>query len=188
MPAFCSTRRKQVQNGAVGDAEESDRADEGGEAGDGKPAVAAEIELPRPLPLNSHPPGNKRSPISMISCVSASPSFTSPPPISTPRYSCGTAIYDTSNHVCARPFGRTAPIGHAETDRSTGRWHRLTCRGPEGSRGRFAEPTARRSSTHPLRSSRDRKIVRHSPQRRSGCLYSSLLSFGNGQTQRPNIC
>src|SRR5882672_7435306 len=71
MPAFCSTRRKQVQNGAVGDAEESDRADEGGEAGDGKPAVAAEIELPRPLPLNSQPPGNKRSPIFMISCVSA---------------------------------------------------------------------------------------------------------------------
>ena len=70
MPAFCSTRHKQLQNGAVGDAEESDRADEGGEAGDGKPAVAAEIELPRPLPLNSQPPGNKRSPISMISCVS----------------------------------------------------------------------------------------------------------------------
>src|SRR5260221_12823025 len=71
MAAICPTHRKQVQNGAVGDAEESDRADEGGDAGDGKPAVAAEIELPRPLPLNSQPPGNKRSPISMISCVSA---------------------------------------------------------------------------------------------------------------------
>jgi len=42
---------KQVQNGAVGDAEESGRADEGGEAGDGKPAAAAEIELPRPLAI-----------------------------------------------------------------------------------------------------------------------------------------
>src|SRR6266404_9663486 len=70
-PALCSTRRKQVQNGAVGDAEQSDRADDGGEAGNGKPAAAAEIELPRPLPLNSQPPGKKRSPISMISCVSA---------------------------------------------------------------------------------------------------------------------
>src|SRR5258708_11191391 len=69
--ALCSMCRNQVQNGAVGDAEQSDRADEGGEAGDGKPAVAAEIELPRPLPLNSQPAGNKRSPISMISCVSA---------------------------------------------------------------------------------------------------------------------
>src|SRR5260370_19568663 len=98
-----------------------------------------------------------------------------------PRYSCAPASYDTSNHVCAGPFGRTAPIGHGETDRSTGRWHRPTCQGPEGSRERFAEPTARRSSTHPLRSSRDRKIVRYSPQSRSGCLYSSLLSFKDGQ-------
>src|SRR5260221_3633229 len=49
MPAFCSTPRNQVQNGAGGDAEESDRADEGGEAGDGKTTVAAGIELPRTL-------------------------------------------------------------------------------------------------------------------------------------------
>ena len=49
--ALCSTRRKQVQNGAVGDAEQSDRADAGGEAGNGKPAAAAEIELPRPLAI-----------------------------------------------------------------------------------------------------------------------------------------
>src|SRR5260370_10405405 len=82
-PGFCSTRRKQVQNGDVGDAEESDRADEGGEAGDGKPAVAAEIELPRPLPLNSQPPGNKRSPIAMISCVSARTCLASAAAIST---------------------------------------------------------------------------------------------------------
>lgn len=101
--------------------------------------------------------------------------------IQLPRYSCAPASYDTSNHVCAGPFGRTAPIGHAETDRSTGRWHRLTCQGPEGSRGRFAEPAAQRSLMHPLRSSRDRKIVRHSPESRSGCFYSSLLSFGNGK-------
>src|SRR5260370_38802366 len=84
-PGFCSTRRKQVQNGAVGDAEESDRADEGGEAGAAKPGVAAEIELPRPLPLNSQPPGNKRSPISMISCVSARTCLASPAAISTCR-------------------------------------------------------------------------------------------------------
>jgi hypothetical protein len=42
----------------------------------------------------------------------------------------------------AGPFGRAAPIGHVETDRSTGRWHRLTCQGPEGSRERVAEPAA----------------------------------------------
>src|SRR5260370_10290620 len=83
--ALCSMRRKQVQNGAAGDAEQSDRADEGGEAGDGKPAVAAEIELPRPLPLNSQPPGNKRSPISMISCVSARTCLASTVAISTCR-------------------------------------------------------------------------------------------------------
>src|SRR6266404_2859617 len=53
--------------------------------------------------------------------------------IQLPRYSCAPASYDTSNHVCAGPFGQTAPIGHAETDRSTGRLHRLTCQGPEGS-------------------------------------------------------
>src|SRR6266481_3163497 len=70
-PALCSTRRRQVQNGAVGDAELFGRPDEGGEAGDGKPAAAGEIEPPRPLPLNSQPPGNKRTPISMIFCVSA---------------------------------------------------------------------------------------------------------------------
>src|SRR5258707_15597737 len=101
--------------------------------------------------------------------------------IQLPRYSCAPARYDTSNHVCAGPFGRTAPIGYVETDRSTGRWHRLTCQGPEGSRERFAKPTVRRSSAHRLRSSRDRKMVRHSPQSRSGCLYSSLLSFKDGQ-------
>src|SRR6266481_2608600 len=107
--------------------------------------------------------------------------------IQLPRYSCARASYDTPNHVCARPFGRTAPIGNAETDRSTGRLHRLTCQGPEGSRERYAEPTARTSSTHPFRSSLDRKIVRYSPQSRSGYLYSSLVSFRNGQTHRPNI-
>src|SRR5260370_13838321 len=64
------------------------------------------------------------------------------------RYCRAPASYDTPNHVCARPFGRTAPIGNAETDRSTRRLHRLTCQGPEGSRERFAEPTARKSSTH----------------------------------------
>jgi hypothetical protein len=85
-PALCSTRRKQVQNGAVGDAEQSGRADEGGEVGDGKPAVAAEIELPLPLPLNSQPPGNKRSPISMISCVSARTCLASTAAISTCRF------------------------------------------------------------------------------------------------------
>src|SRR6266849_4005559 len=87
-------------------------------------------------------------------------------------HSCAPAIYDTSNHVCARPFGRTAPIGHVETDRSTGRSHRPTCQGPEGSRERFAEPTARRTSTRPFRSSPDRKIFRYSSQDRSGCLYT----------------
>ena len=56
---------------AVGDAEQSGQANEGGEGGDGKPAAAAEIELPRPLPLNGQPPGNKRTPVSMIFCVSA---------------------------------------------------------------------------------------------------------------------
>src|SRR5262249_52287457 len=65
-PALCSTRRRQVQNGAVGDAEPSGRPDGGGGAGDGKPAAAGEIEPPRPLLLNSEPPGNKRTPISMI--------------------------------------------------------------------------------------------------------------------------
>jgi hypothetical protein len=77
--------RKQVQNGAVGDAEQSGRADEGGEAGDGKPAVAAEMELPQPLPLNSQPPGSIRSPISMISCVSARTCLASSAAISTRR-------------------------------------------------------------------------------------------------------
>src|SRR5882762_1103270 len=86
MPAFCSRRRKQVQNGAVGDADQSDRADDGGEAGNGKPAAAAEIELPRPLPLNSQPPGNKRSPIAMISCVSARTCLASTAAISTCRF------------------------------------------------------------------------------------------------------
>src|SRR6266436_9666013 len=99
------------------------------------------------------------------------------------RYSCTPASYETSNHVCAGPIGRTALISDAETDRSTGRSHRLTCQGPEGSRERFGESTARTSSTHPLRSSRDR----NSPQSRSGCLCSSLLSFRNGQMDRPNI-
>jgi hypothetical protein len=86
----------------------------------------------------------------------------------------GVCVIQHRRTSCARPFGRAAPIGHAETDRSTGRWHRLTCQGPEGSRERFAEPTARRSWTHRIRSSRYRKIVRHSPQSRSGCLQSSL--------------
>src|SRR6266436_8852156 len=94
------------------------------------------------------------------------------------RCSCAPAIYDTSNHVCAGPFGRTAPIGQVETDKSIGRSHRPTSQGPEGSRERFAGPTAWRSLMHPFRSSLDREIVRHSPQDRSGCLYSSLLSFG----------
>ncbi len=39
--------------------------------GDGKPAGAAENQPPRPVPLNSQPPGNKRSPTSMIFRVSA---------------------------------------------------------------------------------------------------------------------
>ena len=103
--------------------------------------------------------------------------------IELPRYSCVPASYDTSKHVCAGPIGRTAPIGHAETDRSTGRSHRLTCQGPEGSRERFVEPTARTSSTHPLRSSRERKIVRYSPQSRSGCLYS-FSCFPSEMTKR----
>src|SRR5882672_8680104 len=107
--------------------------------------------------------------------------------IQLPRYSCAPASYDTSNHVCAGPIGRTAPIGHAETDRSTGRSHRLTCQGPEGSRERFAEPTARTSSTHPLRSSRERKIVRYSPQSRSGCLYSFAAFLQKWPNARPNI-
>ena len=84
------------------------------------------------------------------------------------RCSCAPAIYDTSNHVCAGPFGRTAPIRHVETHRSTGRSHRPTCQGPEGSHERFAEPTARRTSTHPFRSSLDRKIFRYSPSRPLG--------------------
>jgi hypothetical protein len=96
--------------------------------------------------------------------------------IQLPRYSCALASYDTSNHVCAGPFGRTAQIGLAETDRSTGRWHRLTCQGPEGSRERFAESTARRSSMYCLRDSWDQKIVRHSPQSRSGCLFACFPS------------
>lgn len=83
--ALCSMGRTQIQNGAVGDVEQSDRADEGGEAGDGKPAVAAEIELPRSLPLNSQPPGNKRNPISMISCVSARTCLASTAAMSTCR-------------------------------------------------------------------------------------------------------
>src|SRR6266853_44001 len=106
--------------------------------------------------------------------------------IQLPRYSFAPASHDTSNHVCAGPFGRTAPIGHVETDRSTGRSLRPTCQGPEGSRERFAETTAPRSPTHPLRSSLDRKTFRYSPQDRSGCLCSSLLSFRDGQTHWPN--
>jgi hypothetical protein len=39
--------------------------------------------------------------------------------IQLPRYSCAPARYDTSNHVCAGPFGRTAPIGYVETDRDS---------------------------------------------------------------------
>jgi hypothetical protein len=58
-----------VQSGTVGDAQQSVRADEGGEAGDGEPAAAAEIMLPRTLSLNSQPPGNKRAPTSLIFCV-----------------------------------------------------------------------------------------------------------------------
>src|SRR5260370_38464025 len=111
--------------------------------------------------------------------------YSFPAMIQLPRYSCAPASHDTSNHVCARPFGRTAPIGHAETDRSTRRWHRLTCRGPEGSRGRFAEPTARRPSTHPLRSTRDRKFVSHSPLPRAGLLYSPLLYSEHPPTLPP---
>src|SRR6266699_25285 len=103
------------------------------------------------------------------------------------RCSYSPAIYDTSSHAYAGPFGRTAPIGHVETDRSTGRLHRLTCQGREGFHERFAEPTARRSSTHPFRSSLDGKIVRYSPHNHSGCPYSSLPSFRNGQTHWPNI-
>src|SRR5260370_37607789 len=101
MPAICSTRRKQVQNGAVG---ESDRADEGGEAGDGKPAVAAEIELPRPLPLNSQPPGKKRSPIAMISCVSARTCFASTAAISICR------LVHSRRTVAARGIDRAVII------------------------------------------------------------------------------
>src|SRR5215831_3975087 len=104
------------------------------------------------------------------------------------RCSCAPAIYDNSNHVCAGPFGRTAPIGHVETDRSIGRSHRPTCQGLEGPRKRFAEPTAWNSSMHPFWCSPDRKVVRCLPQDRSGCLYSSLLSFRDGQAHhRPNI-
>src|SRR5258707_5520790 len=46
-----SMRRRQVQNGAIGDAEQSGRADEGGVARAGKPAGAPENEPPQPLPL-----------------------------------------------------------------------------------------------------------------------------------------
>jgi hypothetical protein len=60
----------------------------------------------------------------------------------TPRRRIGGLRHPASSTSCARPFGRAAPIGHVETDRSTGRWHRLTCQGPEGSRERFAEPAA----------------------------------------------
>src|SRR5215470_3383073 len=103
------------------------------------------------------------------------------------RCSCAPASRDASNCVCAEPFERTAPIGHVETDRSIGRSHRPTCQGPEESRERFAEPTARRSSTHPFRSSPECETFRYSLQDRSGCLYSSLLSFRGGQTRRPNF-
>src|SRR5258708_25947860 len=70
--------------------------------------------------------------------------------IQLPRYSCAPASYDTPNHVCARPFGRTAPIGNAETGRTTRRVHRLTCQRPEGSRERLAEPPARMFSSPAL--------------------------------------
>jgi hypothetical protein len=93
-------------------------------------------------------------------------------PSTRPRRRIWVLRHPASSTSWAGPFGRAAPIGHAEIDRSTGRWHRLTCQGPEGSRERFAEPTARTSSR--IRSSRDRTIVRHSPPSRSGCLSSSL--------------
>jgi hypothetical protein len=112
--ALCSMRRNQVQNGAVGDAEQSDRADEGGEAGDGKPAVAAEIELPRPLPLNSQPAGNKRSPISMISCVSARTCLASSAAISTCRLvhsrRCSARDRSSCNHLGCK-LGREIGLG-----------------------------------------------------------------------------
>src|SRR5215468_1769070 len=78
------------------------------------------------------------------------------------RCSCAPASRDASNCVCAGPFERTAPIGHVETDRSIGRSHRPTCPDLEGSRERFAEPTARRSATHPFRSSPDCETFRYS--------------------------
>src|SRR5258706_15848144 len=62
---------------------------------------------------------------------------------------CPRQLRHTQPRLCTT-FGRTAPIGNAETDRSTGRSHRLTCQGPAGSRERFAEPTARKWSTHAL--------------------------------------
>jgi hypothetical protein len=104
----------------------------------------------------------------------------------TPSSSRTPAIYDTSNRVCAGPFGRSAPIGHVETDRSTARWRRPTYQGPEGFRGRSAESTAQRTSTHPVRSSPDRKVVPYLRQDVSRC-HSSLLSLRVDPTHWPNI-
>jgi hypothetical protein len=102
----------------------------------------------------------------------------------TPSSSRIPAICDTSNRVCAGPFGRSAPIGHVETDRSTARWRRPTYQGPEGFRGRSAESTAQR--THPVRPSPDRKVVPCLRQDVSRC-HSSLLSLRVGPTHWPNI-
>jgi hypothetical protein len=74
----------------------------------------------------------------------------------------------------------------AETGRSTGRSHPLTGQGPAGFRGRAGAGPTPRSSTHLFYSSLDRKTGRYSPQHRSGCLYSSLLSFRDGQKHRPH--
>jgi hypothetical protein len=104
----------------------------------------------------------------------------------TPSSSRTPAIYDTSNRVYAGPFGRSAPIGHVETDRSTARWRRPTYQGPEGFRGRSAESTAQRTSTHPVRSSPDRKVVPYLRQEVSRC-HSSLVFLRLDPTHWPNI-
>ena len=97
------------------------------------------------------------------------------------RSSCAPAGRDTSNGVCAAPFERTAPIGHVETGRSIEQSHRRTYQGPEGPRETVAQPTTRWKSMHPFRPPPGHETFRCSLQDSSGCLYSSLRSFRNGQ-------
>src|SRR5215510_4692318 len=92
-----------------------------------------------------------------------------------------------SHHVCAGPFGRTAPIGHVETDKNTRQSHRPTCQGPEESHERVAKSTPRRTWTHPFRSSLNRKIFRYSPQDRLGCLDSSPFPSEIALVHLPNV-